>query len=159
MGPGKPSSLVTTLLKRPSLLRGGFVVGEWGSPGWRLGRTIAESQDFILRAETQFWPSRDFAEGCRTLDPRGHAYEVLVRFFPYRMYTDSNHRDTLGYECPLACCFHLLVCLVVLDRWIRWLWLWLWLSWLRFNNNVNYLVGACFMHVIIYRCKPNTWLN
>jgi hypothetical protein len=22
--------------------------------------------------------------------------------------------------------------------------------------NVNYLVYACFMHVIVYRCKPNT---
>jgi hypothetical protein len=27
------------------------------------------------------------------------------------------------------------------------------------NNDVNYLVDACFMHVIVYRCKPNTWLN
>jgi hypothetical protein len=29
-----------------------------------------------------------------------------------------------------------------------------------FNNNiVNYLDDACFMHIIVYRCKPNTWLN
>jgi hypothetical protein len=26
------------------------------------------------------------------------AYGVLVRFFPYRVYIDSSHRDTLGYE-------------------------------------------------------------
>jgi hypothetical protein len=26
------------------------------------------------------------------------AYDVLVRFFPCRVYIDSSHRDTLGYE-------------------------------------------------------------
>jgi hypothetical protein len=26
------------------------------------------------------------------------AYCVLVRFFPYRVYIDSSHHDTLGYE-------------------------------------------------------------
>jgi hypothetical protein len=26
------------------------------------------------------------------------AYIVLVRFFPCRVYIDSSHRDTLGYE-------------------------------------------------------------
>jgi hypothetical protein len=26
------------------------------------------------------------------------AYVVLVRFFPYRVYMDSSHHDTLGYE-------------------------------------------------------------
>jgi hypothetical protein len=25
-------------------------------------------------------------------------YNVLVRFFSYRVYTDSNYRNTLGYE-------------------------------------------------------------
>jgi hypothetical protein len=30
------------------------------------------------------------------------------------MYTDSNHRDTLGYECPLVHCCQLVICLVVL---------------------------------------------
>jgi hypothetical protein len=25
--------------------------------------------------------------------------------------------------------------------------------------NVNYLDDACVMHVIIYRSKPNIWLN
>jgi hypothetical protein len=28
-----------------------------------------------------------------------------------------------------------------------------------FNNIVNYLIDAYFMHVIVYRYKPNTWLN
>jgi hypothetical protein len=40
---------------------------------------------------------------------------------------------------------------------------WLCLSWLLLlyliNNVVNYLDDACFMHVIVNRCKPNTWLN
>jgi hypothetical protein len=27
-----------------------------------------------------------------------HAYGVLVRFFPCRVYIDSSHHDTLGYE-------------------------------------------------------------
>jgi hypothetical protein len=47
MGPGKPSSLVTTLLNLTSLLQGGLVEGEWGSLGWRSGWTIAGMQDFI----------------------------------------------------------------------------------------------------------------
>jgi hypothetical protein len=33
------------------------------------------------------------------------------------------------------------------DGWFRGLWLWL--SWLYFNNNVNYLVDSCFIHVIV----------
>jgi hypothetical protein len=28
-----------------------------------------------------------------------------------------------------------------------------------FNNDVNYFVDACFMYVIVYRHKPNIWLN
>jgi hypothetical protein len=27
-----------------------------------------------------------------------HVYGVLIRFFPCRVYIDSSHRDTLGYE-------------------------------------------------------------
>jgi hypothetical protein len=41
-------------------------------------------------------------------------YDVLVMFFPYRVYTNLNHCDTLGYEWPFARCCHLIVCLVVL---------------------------------------------
>jgi hypothetical protein len=29
---------------------------------------------------------------------RSQAYGVLVRFFPCRVYINSSHRDTLGYE-------------------------------------------------------------
>jgi hypothetical protein len=117
MGPGKPSSLVTTLLNRTSLLRGGLLEGEWGSPGWRVGWTITGSQDFVLGVGVWFQLSREFADVYRTWDSRGHTYDVLVRFFPYSVYTDLNHHDTPRYEWPLACCCPLVVCLVVF-RWI-----------------------------------------
>jgi hypothetical protein len=52
----------------------------------------------ILGAETCFRLSRDIADNCRMLGPIGHAYDVLVRFFSYWVYTDLNHHDTLGYE-------------------------------------------------------------
>jgi hypothetical protein len=114
MGPDKSSSLVTILSNCMSLLRGGLVEGEWGSLGWRLGQTIAGIQDFILGAVARFQLCMDFMEGCHMWDPRGHTYNVLVRLFPCRVYTDSNHRDTLGYKWPLAHSYHLVVCLVVL---------------------------------------------
>jgi hypothetical protein len=37
-------------------------------------------------------------DDCCTWDPGGHAYDVLVRFFPCMVYIDLSHRDTLGYE-------------------------------------------------------------
>jgi hypothetical protein len=37
--------------------------------------------------------------------------------FPYRVYIDSSHHDTLGYETACHCC-HLVVCLVYC-LWIR----------------------------------------
>jgi hypothetical protein len=115
MGPGKPNSLVTILSNRTSLLQGGLVEGKWGSQRWR---SIVGSQDFIPRAETWFWPSRNFKGSYRTWDPWGHTYDVLVRFFPCRTYTDLNRYDTLGYEWPLARCYHLVVYLIVLDEWL-----------------------------------------
>jgi hypothetical protein len=51
-----------------------------------------------LGSRAQIQLSRDFTDGCRTRDLRGNAYDVLVRFFPCRVYTNLNHRDTLGYE-------------------------------------------------------------
>jgi hypothetical protein len=40
LGPGKPSSPITTLSNCHSLLQGGLLEGEWGSPEWRLGRRL-----------------------------------------------------------------------------------------------------------------------
>jgi hypothetical protein len=53
----------------------------------------------------------------------GCVYDVLVRFYPCRVYIDSSRYDTLGNERLLVRCCHLVVCLVVL--WIRGWWLWL----------------------------------
>jgi hypothetical protein len=115
MSPGKPSRPVTTLSNRTSLLQGGLLEGEWGSAGQRSGQMIAGGQDFISGAGTQVRLSRDFTNGCCMWDPRGHAHDVLVRFFPCRVYTDSNHCDALGYEWPFIRYSHLVVCLVVFD--------------------------------------------
>jgi hypothetical protein len=41
------------------------------------------------------------------------AYGELVRFFPCRVYIDSSHHDTLGYEWQLVYCSYLIVCFVV----------------------------------------------
>jgi hypothetical protein len=77
MGPGKPNSTATTLSSRPSLLWGGLLEGEWGSLGWRLGRTIAGGQDIIFGAGAQIWLSRDFIDGCHTWDLWGsHVWRV-----------------------------------------------------------------------------------
>jgi hypothetical protein len=67
-------------------------------PRMTAGPSITGSQDFILGARDRFGLSRDFANGCRTCDPVGHSYDVLVGFFPYKVYINSSHRDTLGYE-------------------------------------------------------------
>jgi hypothetical protein len=67
-------------------------------PTMTVGPDIAGSQDFIPGAEPRFRLCRDFVNGCCTGDPGGHAYDVLVRFFPCSVYIDLNRRDTLGYE-------------------------------------------------------------
>jgi hypothetical protein len=163
MGPGKLNSLVTTLSNCPSLLQGGLLEGEWGSPGRWPGRTIVGGQDFILGAGVRFWLSRDFADGCHTWDPRGQAYDVLVRFFHGRVYTDSNHHDTLAYEWSLVCYSHLVVCFVILMAWIRGWWLWLCYHddcCITLFMALTALLMFCLrMHVIVYRWKHNIWLN
>jgi hypothetical protein len=40
------------------------------------------------------------------------AYNVLVRFFPCRVYINSSHHNTLNYEWRLVHHIHLVVCLV-----------------------------------------------
>jgi hypothetical protein len=49
-----------------------------------------QEPDFDL-VGTSEWLSYVTASGS-------HAYGVLVRFFPCRVYIDSSHHDTLGYE-------------------------------------------------------------
>jgi hypothetical protein len=72
-----------------------------------------------LRAKTSSWeqgPNFDIVGTCEWLSyvraSGSQAYDVLIRFFPCRVYIDSNHRDTLDYEWQLVCCSHLVVCLV-----------------------------------------------
>jgi hypothetical protein len=108
MGPDKPSSLVTILSNHTSLLQGGFMEGERVSIGWQPGWTIAGNQNLILGAGVRFRHSRDIAEGCCIWSPRDCVCNVLS-CFPYRVYTDLNRRDTLGYEWPLAHCCQLVV--------------------------------------------------
>jgi hypothetical protein len=52
-----------------------------------------QGPDFDL-VGTYDWLSNVRASGSQ-------AYGVLVRFFPCRVYIDSSHRDTLGYEWQL----------------------------------------------------------
>jgi hypothetical protein len=61
-----------------------------------------------LRVKTSSWeqgPDFDLVGTCEWLsyvrDSGSQAYGVLVWFFPYMVYIDSSHRDTLGYEWKL----------------------------------------------------------
>jgi hypothetical protein len=51
-------------------------------------------------------PIFDLVGTCEWLpyvrSPGSQACDVLVRFFPCRLYIDSSRRDTLGYEWHLA---------------------------------------------------------
>jgi hypothetical protein len=49
-----------------------------------------QGSDFDI-VETCEWLSYVRASGSQ-------AYDVLVKFFPCRVYIDSSHHDTLGYE-------------------------------------------------------------
>jgi hypothetical protein len=58
-----------------------------------------------LRAKTssqEQGPNLNIVGTCEWLSyvraSESQSYGVLVRFFPYRVYIDSSHRGTLGYE-------------------------------------------------------------
>jgi hypothetical protein len=62
-----------------------------------------------LRAKTSSWEQGldfDIIGTCKWLSyvraSGSQAYDVLVRFFPCRVYIDLSHRDTLGYEWQLV---------------------------------------------------------
>jgi hypothetical protein len=57
------------------------------------------------RTKTSSWeqgPEFDLVGTCEWLSymraSGSQAYGMLVRFFPYRVYINSSHHDTLGYE-------------------------------------------------------------
>jgi hypothetical protein len=103
MGPDKPSSHVTTSSNCTPLLWGGLLEGEWGTR-MTAGPGIAGSQDFTSGAGDRFRLSRDFTNDCRTWDPGGRAYDVLVRFLPlqgvYR-FESPRHSRIWVTACPL----------------------------------------------------------
>jgi hypothetical protein len=72
------------------------------------------------------------------------AYGMLIRFFSYRVYIDSSHHDTLGYEWQLVRCSHLVVCLMYC-WWIR-------------GVGYGYIYDY---NIIICNCLPLilTWVN
>jgi hypothetical protein len=148
----------------PSQLRGGLLYEEWGNPGWWLGRTIVGGggQDFILGAGAQFRLSRDFTDGCRTWDLRGHAYDVLVRYLPAgcapiwitMMLLDMSDRLPLQSSHSMFCCSngmdYRMMIMVMLSWWLLY----------YFIYDIDCLLMFCLLiHVIAYRCKPNTWHN
>jgi hypothetical protein len=66
------------------------------------------------------------------------------------VYTDSNHRDTLIYEWPLARCSHLVV---YIDGWFSELLLYS-------EDDIEYFIDVLvLLHVLVYRCKLNILLN
>jgi hypothetical protein len=81
-GPGKPSSPVTTLSNRHSLLWDGLLEGEWDNPRWWSGRTIGRGQDFFPRVGAQIPLSRDSADGCCTWNQQAKHTMCWLGSFP-----------------------------------------------------------------------------
>jgi hypothetical protein len=94
MGPDKPSSFCNYYvdLHLPASC-GAFTFGGRMRPR---AKTSSREQglDFDI-VRTYKWLSYVIASGSQ-------AYDMLVRFFPCRVYIDSSHRDTLGYELKLV---------------------------------------------------------
>jgi hypothetical protein len=94
MGPDKPSSFYNYFVEShlPTSC-GAFYF-------WR--ENEVECQYFIQEQRSNF----DLVGTCELLPyiraPGSQAYDVLVKFFPCRVYIDSSHRDTLDYEWHLA---------------------------------------------------------
>jgi hypothetical protein len=94
MGPDKPSSFCNYYVE-PHLptLCGAFTFG--GKMGLRAKTSSGEQGPDFDIVGTCEWLSYVRASGSQ-------AYGVLVRFFPCRVYIDSSHCDTLGYEWQLV---------------------------------------------------------
>jgi hypothetical protein len=83
------------------------------------GLGIARSQDFMPGAKTQFLHSRDFANGCHTWDPRGHEYDVSVRYIRFE---SPWHSQIWVTACPLLSSRSMFSVLLVVGGW-AWIWL------------------------------------
>jgi hypothetical protein len=60
----------------------------------------------VKTSSRQQGPNFDIVGTCEWLSyvraSGSQAYDVLVRFFPCRVYINSSHRNTLGYEWQLV---------------------------------------------------------
>jgi hypothetical protein len=90
MGPDKPSSFCNYYVE--SHFAASYGAFTFGGRMRSRAKTLSREQgsDFDI-VETCEWLSYMIVSGSQ-------AYSMLVRFFPCRVYIDSNHRDTLGYE-------------------------------------------------------------
>jgi hypothetical protein len=151
MGPGKPSSPVTILSNRPSLLWGDLLEGEWGSPGWWPGWTIVGAQDFIPEGGTQFQLSRNFTNGCRTWDPQGpHVWcvgQVLSLNSVHRFESPWHSRIWVA-ACPLLSSCSMSCCIDVLDQRMLVVVMLSWWLLYYFIYDVDYFVDDCFTCVL-----------
>jgi hypothetical protein len=90
MGPDKPSSFCNYYVEpHLSASCGAFTFGGRMRPRVKISSRV-QGPDFDL-VWTYKWLSYVKASGSQ-------AYDVLVRFFLYKVYIDSSRRDTLGYE-------------------------------------------------------------
>jgi hypothetical protein len=90
MGPISRVAFITTISNRISLLRVMLLL--FGGRMRSGARTSSQEQgsDFDIVGTCE-WLSYVRASGSQ-------AYDVLVKFFPCRVYIDSSHYGTLGYE-------------------------------------------------------------
>jgi hypothetical protein len=73
----------------------------------------------IAGAKTSSWeqrPNFNLVGTSQTVviheTPRATRMMCWLGSFPCKVYIDSSQHDTLGYEWPFVCCYHLIVCLV-----------------------------------------------
>jgi hypothetical protein len=90
MGPDKPSSFCNYYIELHLFVPCGAFTFE--------GRMRSR----VKTSSREQGPDFDTVGTCEWLSyvraSRSQAYDVLVRFFPCRVYIDSSHCDTLGYE-------------------------------------------------------------
>jgi hypothetical protein len=127
MGPSKPSSLVTTLSNRTSLLWAGYMEGEWGSLGWRLSRASLgvkissreQGSNFDLVGTSQMVVIRKTRGGSRVW----RVGQVLPLQGVYR-FESPWHSQIWVTACPLLSSRSMSGVLLMVRGWAL-LWLWL----------------------------------
>jgi hypothetical protein len=156
MGPDKPSSLRTTLSNRPSLLRGGLLEGEWGSPGWRSSQASVRAKTSSLKQRPDFDLVRtsptvvicETPRATRTTCRSGSSFVRCISIWITVTLSDMSDCLSLLSSHSISCCtedddgYGYIIMMIII---LFYLWL---------------LAMFClFMHIIVYRCKHNTWFN